>query len=342
MNNKNKKTTCHDGCTASSKRVCGHGKNTKTTNQGKWSHSLSESCNQTYGITPPNTTTSSLCSGLQPIDYLTLNDGFDDETAVNPKRRKRITYRPRSAPSATRVATQKHTTSPEAKNVTKNSSKQTDGTLSGVPSTTAAHATADPDLTGVPGADNTNKLPDLVLNREILNLEMENTKTVDPVSMEEELEVADALLSLGEVHDDTLEDDDNSQLMPVGAPSQIVDAAPVTVRLDQINVDNAIADIIQSEELEKQEENVLIPAPDDNSNDEVTTNTADTGDNTTTSAAVDDAASRPKSASPTQGSLKITRKPVGFMQSCVNFKTAFDYLLMLTIFHVQKLLIILD
>ena len=30
------------------------------------------------------------------------------------------------------------------------------------------------------------------------------------------------------------------------------------------------------------------------------------------------------------------------MQSCVNFKTAFDYLLMLTIFHVQKVLIIFD
>ena len=38
----------------------------------------------------------------------------------------------------------------------------------------------------------------------------------------------------------------------------------------------------------------------------------------------------------------ITRKPVGFMQSCVNFKTAFDYLLMLTIFHVENFLIILD
>ena len=37
-----------------------------------------------------------------------------------------------------------------------------------------------------------------------------------------------------------------------------------------------------------------------------------------------------------------TRKPVGFMQSCVNFNTAFDYLLMLTIFHVQKVLIILS
>ena len=28
------------------------------------------------------------------------------------------------------------------------------------------------------------------------------------------------------------------------------------------------------------------------------------------------------------------------MQSCVNFNTAFDYLLMLTIFHVQNVLII--
>ena len=82
-----------------------------------------------------------------------------------------------------------------------------------------------------------------------LNIELDIVKTVDLVSTEEELEVADALLSLGEVWDDTLDEDDNAQLMPVGVPSNIVDAAPVQVRLDQINVDNAIADIVQTEEL---------------------------------------------------------------------------------------------
>ena len=43
-----------------------------------------------------------------------------------------------------------------------------------------------------------------------------SVKTVDPVSTEEDLEAADTLLSLGEVRDDTLDDDKNSQLMPIG------------------------------------------------------------------------------------------------------------------------------
>ena len=121
--------------------------------------------------------------------------------------------------------------------------------------------------------------------------------------MEEELEVADALLSLGEVQDNTLEDDDNSQLMLVGAPSNIVDAAPVPIRLDVINVDNAIANIIQTAELEKLEENILVPVPGEN--DEGATKTTDADNNTTTNTAVEDTESKPKSASPTQGSLKI-------------------------------------
>ena len=80
------------------------------------------------------------------------------------------------------------------------------------------------ELTGIPTAENI--LPDLVMNRV--------PDTVETVNTGEELEIADALLSLGEVRDDTIDDDDNAQLMPVGAPTGITDAVPVPVLLDQV------------------------------------------------------------------------------------------------------------
>ena len=141
-----------------------------------------------------------------------------------------------------------------------------------------------------------------------MNPELPSATGVDPGSTEEELDAIDALLSLGEVRDNTLEDDDNVELMPVGAPTNIIDAAPVPVRLDQLNVDTAIAEIVQTEELEKQATEDVIPNPDEN------TNKPDNVENDTsipveclvtdrpTSASTED---RPKSASPTQGSLKI-------------------------------------
>ena len=224
----------------------------KPSNERKRSHTLSESHSQNFGITRPSFTTRTLCSGLQPVDYVTLNDGFDNEPTVNSKKRKRVTHRPRSVPSATRVATQKHTISPEAKEASNKHNRESDSTLSGIPSTPTTHATTHPDLTGKPGSEN--RLPDLVTNRET-----DIAETVDPVSMEEELEITDTLLSLGEVRDNTIEDDDNSQLMPVGALTNIMDAAPVPVMLDQINVDNAIASIIEAEELDKDEANVTVP-----------------------------------------------------------------------------------
>ena len=42
--------------------------------------------------------------------------------------------------------------------------------------------------------------------------------------------------------------------MPIGAPTGIVDAAPVPILLDQINIDNAIANIIETEENEQERE----------------------------------------------------------------------------------------
>ena len=121
------------------------------------------------------------------------------------------------------------------------------------------------------------------------------------MSTEEELEAANALLSLVEVRDMTLEEDDNAQLMPVGVPTNIVDAAPVPLRLDQLNVDSAIADIIQTEELDEQlDADDATPAPD---NTNVNKSNKPKGESSKSTEVTTD--ERPKSASPTQGSLKI-------------------------------------
>ena len=190
----------------------------------KSARTLSESRSQNYGITSPaHLSTRTLRSGLQPVDYLSLNDGLEEEPVTNSKKRKQITHRPRSAPSATRVAAQKNTGLPEAKDSDKRSLKPSSGTLSAVPSTSTANNLTVPDLTGVLTPSDTNNLPDLVVNREASNPEPDTSKTADPVSTEEEMDAIDALLSLGDVRDDTLNEDNNAQLMPVGAPTNIVE-----------------------------------------------------------------------------------------------------------------------
>ena len=91
--------------------------------------------------------------------------------------------------------------------------------------------------------------------------------------------------------------------MPVGAPTNIIDAAPVPVRLDQLNLDTAIAEIVQMEELEKQAAEDATPIPDENTNKpgdaENSTSTPAEGSATDrpTSASTED---RPKSASPSK------------------------------------------
>ena len=297
----NKKTTCCEGSTTKRKRERAVGKGTKRTKSEKRAFTLCESRSQNYGITPPvNLSTRTLRSGLQPVDYLSLNDGLQEDPVTNSRKRKRTTHRPRNAPSATRVAAQKHTVSPEEKDTDKRSLKPSSSTLSAVPSTLTANNSTVPDLTGVLTPLDTNILPDFVVNREASNPEPDTSKTADPVSTEEELDAIDALLSLGDVREDTLDEDDNAQLMPVGAPTNIVDAAPVPVKLDQLNVDTAIADIMQTEELEQQNIDDVTPVPDEtnvNKPTDVKSNDGKTAERTT-----DD---RPKSASPTQGSLKI-------------------------------------
>ena len=84
----------------------------------KRSRMLSESRQVIFGIVPPPAVTRSVHSNRQNIDYLTLNDGLDDDEVSSPKRRCRTTYRPRSGPLATRQAARKHTASPELQGIT--------------------------------------------------------------------------------------------------------------------------------------------------------------------------------------------------------------------------------
>ena len=241
------------------------------------------------------------------MDYVSLNDSFDDKPTADSRKRKRITHRPRSVPSATRVAAQKHMTSPEAIEASNKDNKESDSTLSGVTSsgvppsgvpsasTSTTLTITDTELTGVPTAENI--LPDLVRNCVL--------DTVETVNTGEELEIADALLSLGEVRDDTIDDVDNAQLMPVGAPTDITDAVPVPVLLDQVNVDNAIASMLEADDFDKTTPNAPVSRPGDEDEDNRLMEAATAGEPVVTSTESSNTENRPKSASPTQGSLKI-------------------------------------
>ena len=93
--------------------------------------------------------------------------------------------------------------------------------------------------------DRDEQLPDLVLTSN----ELEASQATWAVSTEEERDAAETLLSLGEARDDTLDDDDeNAMLMPIGGPNPVVDVAPEPIRLDQVDVDNAIAELIQNKD----------------------------------------------------------------------------------------------
>ena len=89
---------CHDNSQGRRPRKRSEDKN-NTTRRSKHM-TLSESRQATFGITTPSTR-SVRSSSRQPIDYLTLNDGLDENTPISLKRRKKKTYRPHSGPSAT-------------------------------------------------------------------------------------------------------------------------------------------------------------------------------------------------------------------------------------------------
>ena len=90
-------------------------------------------------------------------------------------------------------------------------------------------------------------------------LDLVNTRLGDTENTEGEIDAIDALLSLGDTCENLIDDQDNAALMPIGAPTGIVDAAPVPILLDQINADNAIANIIDTEENEKESQKTNRP-----------------------------------------------------------------------------------
>ena len=78
------------------------------------------------------------------------------------------------------------------------------------------------------------------------------TQEPEAASTEEELDAANILLSLGENCDETLDEDtENANLMPIGGQNIPIDAAPEPIRLDQVSVDDAIASLIETDELSK-------------------------------------------------------------------------------------------
>ena len=103
-------------------------------------------------------------------------------------------------------------------------------------------------LEGVPKVDE--QLLDLVLPQP--GSVQENKLPVNVGNTEEDLEAASTLLSLSDTLEDTLdEEEENALLMPIGGASVPEDVAPQPLRLDQVSVDNAIAGLIETEQLEK-------------------------------------------------------------------------------------------
>ena len=106
-------------------------------------------------------------------------------------------------------------------------------------------STPSDELTGVPDKTDDQILPDLVL-------EHEDPDTTQAVSPEEEMDAATTLLSLGEMRNDTLDDNnENAELMPIGGPNVPLDIVPQPIRLDQLSVDNAIAEMTQVDDQSK-------------------------------------------------------------------------------------------
>ena len=118
MPQKSSKKTCWD-TTQNKKSNKTEQKPKPTPLRGKRTRTLSESRQVTFGIQAPPAINRLVRRNRQTIDYLTLNDGLEDDEVSSPKQKKRTTYRPGSGPSATRQAASKHTVSPESKSALK-------------------------------------------------------------------------------------------------------------------------------------------------------------------------------------------------------------------------------
>ena len=75
---KSSKTTCRDSTQKPTKQTA----QKSNTSRGKRARTLSESRQETFGITAPVRT---VRSSRQTINYLTLNDGLEEDTPVSPK-----------------------------------------------------------------------------------------------------------------------------------------------------------------------------------------------------------------------------------------------------------------
>ena len=220
--------------------------------RGKIPQTLSKSRRANYGISVTNITTQKVCSSRKQIDYVSLNDGFEDEEPLVTKKQQKESYRPRGAPSATRLSAHKKISSPES---IPQHGESTGDKFSAVPSTSARVP-----LTDISPAEDT--LPDLAVNQpqdKKTGPELNNPAVLDPgeqpptaTNTLEDLEAASTFLSLGDTFEDTLEkEDDNALLMPIGGANNPEDLAPQPLCLDQASVDNVIAGLVEMEELEK-------------------------------------------------------------------------------------------
>ena len=100
--------------------------------RGKTARTLSDSREENFGITPTTAPRTSR-RARATIDYLSLNDGLDDEQPTSPKRKKKPNYRPRREPTSSRVASQRISFLTKAKNYDKVAGDRHTDTLSGVP-----------------------------------------------------------------------------------------------------------------------------------------------------------------------------------------------------------------
>ena len=105
-------------------------------------HTLSENRSELYGISDtaePAVTSRSRRRSRHDIDYLTLNDGLEEDSVESPKQRKKASYPPnRRGPSVGRVAAQRVTSpenSPEA--IASTSTSALKGVPSGSPNSVA-------------------------------------------------------------------------------------------------------------------------------------------------------------------------------------------------------------
>ena len=123
-----------------------------------------------------------------------------------------------------------------------------DGDIPTLDTFTAIPTPSTSTLEGVPNVDE--QLPDLVLSPP--GIVPENKLPVNVGNTEEDLEAASTLLSLGDTLEDMLDEgDENALLMPIGGANVPEDVTPQPLRLDQISVDNAIAGLVETEQLEE-------------------------------------------------------------------------------------------